>query len=40
MDRPLASQALGAEVLHLAEQMLLDLKGWAELFHVKIIEPG
>jgi len=37
---PLASQELGLEVLALAEAMLLDLKGWAQLFRVKVVEPG
>jgi hypothetical protein len=37
---PLASQELGAEILALAEAMLLDIKGWAQLFRVKVVEPG
>jgi len=40
LDAPLASQDLGAEILLLAEDMLLDIKGWAQLFRVKIVEAG
>lgn len=39
LDAPLASQDLGAEIWRLAEGMLLDIKGWAQLFRVKPIEP-
>jgi hypothetical protein len=40
LNVPLASQDLGAELLALAESMLLDIKGWAQLFRVKAVEPG
>jgi hypothetical protein len=40
LDTPLASQELGAEMLLLAEEMLLDIKGWAQLFRVKAVEAG
>jgi len=40
LDAPLASQALGAEILRLAEAMLLDVKGWAQLFRMKTVEAG
>jgi hypothetical protein len=36
---PLASQDLGAEVLDLAQRMLLDIQGWAQLFRLKAVEP-
>ncbi len=38
LDAPLASQELGAEILRLAEGMLRDVKGWAQLFRVKAVE--
>jgi hypothetical protein len=40
LDAPLASQELAAEILLLAEGMLLDIKGWAQLFRVKAVEAG
>jgi hypothetical protein len=40
LDAPLASQTLGAEILLLAEGMLLDIKGWAQLFRLKVVEAG
>jgi hypothetical protein len=40
LDAPLASQELGAEILRLAEGMLRDVKGWAQLFRVKAVETG
>jgi hypothetical protein len=40
LDAPLASQELGAEILTLAEGMLLDIKGWQQLFRVKAVEAG
>jgi hypothetical protein len=40
LDRPLASQELGAEVLEVATLMLQDVDGWARLFRVKLVEAG
>jgi len=38
LDLPLASQALGTEILLLAEAMLRDVRGWAQLFRVKAVD--
>ena len=40
LDRPFATQDLGAEAAHVATLMLQDLEGWARLFRVKGLEPG
>jgi hypothetical protein len=40
MTAPLASQDAGAAILPLTENMLLDIKGWAQLIRVKAVEPG
>lgn len=40
LDAPLASQELGAEILLLAENMLRDIKGWAQLFRIKAVDVG
>ncbi|HQT63488.1 MAG: hypothetical protein B7Z75_12840 [Acidocella sp. 20-57-95] len=37
---PLASQTIGAELLALTEAMMQDIKGWAQLFRIKAVEPG
>jgi hypothetical protein len=37
---PLASQDLGAETLVVSEEMALDIKGWSQLFRVKVVETG
>jgi len=37
---PLASQDLGAEISTVAAAMLLDVKGWAQLFRVKAIDAN
>ncbi len=40
LTAPLASQELGAVTLSLADAMLRDIKGWAQLFRIKVVEPG
>jgi hypothetical protein len=40
LDRPLASQDLGAEALGVAAVMLRDLEGWGRLFRGKILEAS
>lgn len=40
LRRPMASQDLGAETARVATLMLQDLEGWAQLFQVKVVEPG
>jgi hypothetical protein len=40
LTAPLASQDLGAVTLSLADAMLRDIKGWAQLFRIKVVEPG
>jgi hypothetical protein len=39
ISAPMASQELGVEVLDLAQRMLLDIQGWAQLFRLKAVEP-
>jgi hypothetical protein len=38
--RPLASQELAAEVFDVSSEMLQEVNGWADLFRIKIVEPG
>jgi hypothetical protein len=38
IDRPLASQVLGAELLDVTTVMLSDVAGWAQLFRMKAVE--
>ena len=38
VDRPLASQLLGAELFDLTTIMLSDVAGWAQLFRMKAVE--
>ena len=40
LDRPLASQELGAEFYGVALSMLQDIAGWAQLFRMKKVEAG
>lgn len=40
LDRPLASQDLGAEFYEVATSMLQDISGWAQLFRLKVVETG
>jgi hypothetical protein len=40
VDRPLASQDIGAEMSAVAAIMLEDTAGWAQLFSGKVVEPG
>jgi hypothetical protein len=40
LDIPLASQDLAAEILALAQGMLRDVRGWAQLFRVKAVDVG
>ncbi len=40
LDRPLASQALAAELYGVALAMLQDIAGWAQLFRMKTVETG
>ncbi len=40
LDAPLASQALGQALLSIAEAMLLDVRGWAQIFRAKVLVPG
>jgi len=40
LDRPLASQELGAELYAVAISMLQDIAGWAQLFRVKTVAIG
>lgn len=40
LDRPLASQELGAELYAVALSMLQDITGWAQLFRMKTVETG
>jgi hypothetical protein len=40
LDRPLASQELGAELYAVALSMLQDVTGWAQLFRMKTVETG
>ena len=40
LDAPLASQELAAEILALAESMLRDVRGWAQLFRAKAVDVG
>jgi hypothetical protein len=38
LDRPLTSQAIGAQLYGVAIAMLQDIAGWAQLFRVKMVE--
>lgn len=38
IDKPLASQALGAELFDVATIMLSDVAGWAQLFRLKAVD--
>ncbi len=40
LSAPLASQQIGAELLNLTDSMMHDIKGWAQLFRIKSVEPG
>ncbi|MBR0673387.1 type 1 periplasmic-binding domain-containing protein [Neoroseomonas soli] len=40
LDGPLASNALGGALVSVTAAMLLDIDGWAQLFHVKAVEAG
>ncbi len=40
LEAPLASEDVGAELLQLAEAMMHDIKGWAQLFRLKAVETG
>lgn len=40
VDEPLASQILGSVTFDVATVMLLDIKGWIQLFRAKVVEPG
>ncbi len=40
LDAPLASEELGGVLLGAGAAMLLDIEGWAQLFHVKALEAG
>ena len=40
LDRPLASQELGAELFAVTLSMLQDITGWAQLFRMKTVETG
>lgn len=40
LDVPLASDELGSVLLGASAAMLLDIDGWAQLFHVKALEAG
>jgi hypothetical protein len=37
-DRPLASRELGAALFNVTMTMLLDVKGWAQLFRAKAVD--
>lgn len=39
-DGALASEALGSALIGVSTSMLLDIDGWAQLFHVKALEAG
>jgi len=40
LDRPLASNELGATLYAVAIAMLQDIAGWAQLFRMKTVETG
>jgi hypothetical protein len=40
LDQPLASTALGQNLMTVTTAMLLDIEGWAQLFQVKAVEAG
>jgi exonuclease VII small subunit len=40
LDRPLASQELGAQLYSAAVTMLQDVAGWVQLFRMKTVETG
>ncbi len=40
IDRPLASRELGRKMYALALLMMNDVRGWAQLFGIKTLEPG